>query len=92
MDEDKKEIVKTNKIMINNLIAYLEKQDHFTVCKILANCMLDLHRFISIDSLCQIELESLIERTKHNSNQLIELALGRGSDNLLFTDVGTSHE
>ena len=61
-----------NKSTIDKLTKYFMKQDHHTVCKMLSACMVDLHRFMNIETLSNAECENLFERMKHNMNEMHE--------------------
>lgn len=66
--------MKTNKKLIEELVEYFSKQDQKIVCRFLANAMIDLHRIRNISTLPAKELESLLFRIEHNSDELIKFS------------------
>lgn len=62
----------TNKEVINKLTEYYLTQDPKVVCRFLANCMIDINRFLNIDSLPIKEGEQLVERAMINMKAVKE--------------------
>ena len=59
-----------NKSVIEKLSRYFMHQDRDVVCKMLASCMLDLHRFMNLETLSNSEMENLFDRMKHNMKEM----------------------
>jgi len=58
--------MKTNKQVIDSLTEYFLTQDPRTVCRLLANHMIDAHRMFNFDNLPDPEKECFIFRMKKN--------------------------
>ena len=64
--------METNKEIIDALQEYFLKQDPKEIARALANCMLDIHRFVNFDSLPENESSLLITRSVANSKELLD--------------------
>lgn len=63
-----------NRTVIVELTKYFLDQDKETIAKALAGAMLDIHRFINIETLGSNERQNLIVRSKNSSNELVKFA------------------
>lgn len=69
--------MKTNKEVIEEIVAHLmEHADMKTVCRALANCMIDYHRLSRLEDLPQAEKDNLASRIKINTEELVNFANG----------------
>lgn len=66
--------MKTNKQLIDELQAYFLEQDPAIVARLLANSMIDLHRWKNFETLDDETLTNLIYRTTANSITLIKFS------------------
>jgi hypothetical protein len=60
-----------NKEVIDILQKYFLKQEHELVTKMLANCIVDLNRFLNFQDLSILEADHLIKRTKNNMKEIV---------------------
>lgn len=70
----------TNKELIDKLEAYFLNQEPATVCRVLANMMIDMNRMCNISKLPMHERLSLFERCKLNDQQLSQFATSEQYD------------
>ncbi len=64
--------METNKEVIDALQEYFLKQDRKKIARALANCMIDIQRFVNFDSLPEHEASLLITRAVANSKEIID--------------------
>ena len=71
--------MKTNKEIIDKLVEYYLKQDPRIVARLLANCQIDLNRWINMGNLDLDEKMSLVKRTRLNMEEMFRF-LNEGSN------------
>ena len=79
--------MKSNKEIINELSAYFEKQDHKTICRTLANCMIDYNRIQHAMELPKDEYERLHFRIQKNSEMVHKFAKEGCSEDLKLINL-----
>ncbi len=82
---------KENKLVIQELTEYFLQQDIKVIARALAASMLDIHRFMNMDTLGPKELNNLIFRSKHVSKELIKFSK-EGADGPLIVSVNNSED
>ena len=76
-----------NKEVIDALQEYFLKQDPKDIARFLANMMIDLNRFLSIEELPPDEAESLYFRIRYNVQQLRDFAKNGSVQGLTLTNI-----
>ncbi len=74
-DRDKK-----NKDVVDEIQAHLLKENPTTVARLAANLMIDIHRFVNMETLPEEECNCLIARSIKNSQELCDFAKGKRRD------------
>jgi hypothetical protein len=80
-----------NKELIENLVAYLMEQDKATLCRALANDMLDFHRIQNLLQMEDGERLRLFQRIRHNSEELMRFAKEGPIGPFVLKDVSHDH-
>lgn len=82
--------MKTNKEVVEKLVEYFLTQDQASVCRILANLMIDMHRINNISKLEEKEKASLFFRMDKNSKSLLDFVKnGPQGDLTVFNNEAT---
>jgi len=76
----------SNKEIIVKLSEYLMKQDQYTVCRTLANLMIDYNRLDSPEQMDEDEAKRLALRISLNAEQIRKFARGEG-EGIPFTNI-----
>lgn len=76
----------SNKEVIVKLSDYFMKQDQYTVCRTLANLMIDYNRLANPDLMDEEEAKRLSIRIVLNSQQIQKFARGEG-EGIPFTNI-----
>jgi hypothetical protein len=63
----------SHKEVIARIMQYLMKQDHEAVCRLAANCMIDLNRALNRELLDQEQKDFFEYRLRHNFDQIMHL-------------------
>lgn len=77
--------MKTNERLIYELKKYFMTQKIEVVCHLLANYMIDIHRFSNIEILEKDKLLSLLYRSQKNSKTLTDFIINGPSGNLVLS-------
>ena len=77
--------MKTNKEVADKLTEYFKTKDINTISRMLANCFVDLNRFINFQHLNEEDKDILWTRIHHNMSQVNQfLASGNNEEDLSF--------
>ena len=71
------ECYKKNKEVLDEIEAYLITKNPVEVSRLAANLMLDIHRFVNMETLPEAEAKSLIERSLLYSQEFSDFAKGK---------------
>ena len=79
--------MKTNKDVIDALVKYFLSQNPALIARGLANCMLDLSRFLYIGELETHEQEVLLARTEKNVESLNKFIIDGPDGSIVFKAI-----